>query len=217
VTLLRSVVGRIGMIVTDVTAARATPLIDEIVLPPLDRRRALRLIRRTHPQLSAEEHDRLVAAAEGNPLLLTHLVSGGSVSPTLRAAVTDRLLSSPPDTLDELGKLALRGAPVARVHSRSCPRPRSDHVTRDPTVPIWFVHDLFAETVLELLDEPRLTTCVERSPRRCHRPRQHASISPSDRPRPPPAPPRTPLSGPTRRCVPISWCSPLTRSGRTRP
>lgn len=156
--VLRSLIGRVGMIVSsrDVQPLGSHPLVDHVVLPPLDRRQALRLVRRLHPELAGAQRDRLVEAAHGNPLLLAHLARGGSISPTLRAAVTDRLLACPPGTLTELGKLALRGAPVDAPSLPLLTAGDLELTTRTSGGALWFVHDLFASTVLELLGEHRL-------------------------------------------------------------
>lgn len=158
VAVLQTLVGRAGMIVSSRNAhpLGPHPLVDEVVIRPLDRRHALRLVRRVHPDLGGPERDRLIDAAQGNPLLLTHLARGGSISPTLRAAVTDRLLACPPATLAELGKLALRGAPVDAGAVPLLAAGDISLTSRRADGAIWFVHDLFASTVLELLDPHQL-------------------------------------------------------------
>jgi DNA-binding CsgD family transcriptional regulator len=82
-----------------------------IMLTPLSSSSARTLARRLHPDLPDDDRERLIAIAAGNPLLLTTLIEGRVVSPTMLAAVERRLAVLDPAIRDALGKLALLARP----------------------------------------------------------------------------------------------------------
>ncbi len=152
-------VGRVPMLVTSRqrTALGDIDGVTVIDVPPLEWDDADELAQRVHPELSADNRASLVESAAGNPLLIMHLAHGEQVSPTLRAALRERLSRARPGTLKVLARIALHGRP-APSHWVALP----DTTDAEGMVEsvgdhrVWFVHELFASEVLELLDSEQL-------------------------------------------------------------
>lgn len=155
--VVSALVGRVPMLVS---SRSARPLgasdVTELAVPPLDRGQAAELVRRRHPGLDDAERERIVAVSGGNPFLLENLAHEGTVSPTLRAAVGHLVAELPDPVVDELGRLALRGAPApsgafARLGSHD-----GGMITTTADGTIWFAHDLFRTAIEDALSPGRL-------------------------------------------------------------
>ncbi len=159
VQVVRRLVGRVPMIVTSREQAALTEAMGVTVIevPPLDRDEADALAQHVHAGLN--EHDRasLVDSAAGNPLLILQLVYAESVSPTLSAAVRERLARARPGTVQVLARLALHGRPAPR-HWVALPDSTDAEgmATAVGADRVWFAHDLFAQEVLALLDDDQI-------------------------------------------------------------
>ena len=152
-------VGRVPMLVTTRTSTPLDALagVTTLDVPPLTPDEATELVRRTHGDLAAQGRAALLEAAAGNPLLLLVLPQPGGISPTLGAAVRERLSRAAPGTLDVLARLALHGRPAPRhwVASLISADAEGMIVSVDDGH-VWFTHDLIATSVLEQLDPVRL-------------------------------------------------------------
>ena len=86
--------------------------VDHVPIGPLSRRTARRLATRMHPDLSTDALDRLLDAADGNPLLLGALAGDGVTSLTLQAAVAERLRHLPRHAHEAVALLAIHDRPL---------------------------------------------------------------------------------------------------------
>ncbi len=170
IAVVARLVGRSRLVLTarDRSALPDVPALTIIEIEPLSDQAAASVMRKLHPQLDASRRSKLVAAADGNPLLLKALVLDGDVSPTLAAALTTRLAHLTPEDRDTFGRLALHGgaAPTRIVGSLSQPSSSSLAVSDGTT--IRFLHPLISETMLTLLSEAeearlrrQLVPCVD--------------------------------------------------------
>jgi DNA-binding CsgD family transcriptional regulator/tetratricopeptide (TPR) repeat protein len=125
----------------------------EIVVDPLDGTTSRALARKLHPDLTADEIDRLVGSAGGNPLLLEQLVHRGRTTPTLRAAATERLKAMPQPVRDLVTELALlrRPVPLDMFEVERGELPAGFVVRGGRSVTL--VHDLLADAAVDALDE----------------------------------------------------------------
>jgi DNA-binding CsgD family transcriptional regulator len=158
--VLVQLAGRVPLLVTARPGPHVTPLASSaevLQVEPLKRSAASALARRLHPALSAVERARLVAAAAGNPLLLHQLVMGTSSSPTLAAAIADRVRRLPIAVTDGLGRLALQGCPSRPALLGPGASAAEGLVVHDEEGNAWFSHEQIAVEVLALLDAPTRT------------------------------------------------------------
>lgn len=156
--VLELLVGRIPFLATSrVRVALADHVeVTDVVVKPLDARSAASLVRRVHPELSGEHRARLLAAADGNPLLLCQLANAGEVSPTLNAALSERLRHLSGETVDALSRLALHGRPAPPELVGAVGSPSSwPFIVSSDDGSVWFSHAEFAGAVVAILDDDR--------------------------------------------------------------
>lgn len=158
IEVLDRLIGALPIVVTarsEVSDA-ARSLLDRcetLQLAPLSPTAAERLARRIHPGIGDTERGELLRLAGGNPLLLERLVDRvEAVSPTLEAAVADRLVALPPHVQRPLGLLALLGRPASSDLLGDVAELPHDLVDqRDGLVTLR--HDALAQGIVALLDD----------------------------------------------------------------
>ncbi len=155
--VLSHLAGRVPLLVTarpgdHVVALSSFATVFEV--EPLAPGAAATLVRRLHPHLNAAERERLIAVAGGNPLLLRELVTGTSSSPTLAAAMADRVRRLPEELTDGLGRLAIQGYPSPPELLAVEMSAITGLVECDAEGNVWFTHEQLAAEVLALLGEP---------------------------------------------------------------
>lgn len=153
--VVASLVGRVPCIVTSRTASAIAGIdgAHSIDVPPLTPSEANELADIALGDRRDELGRALLEAAAGNPLLLLNLPHAGRVSPTLRAAVRERLERADPATIEVLTRLALHGRP-APPHWVALPSSVDAEglVSATSDGRVWFAHDLLMAEVLELVD-----------------------------------------------------------------
>lgn len=121
IDVIGHLVGRIPMVATVRSGAPETvPLLrrlpevgfEELQLGGLPPEDATDLARRTFPSLTNDQLETLVSTADGNPLLLTEIGRGSDVSPSLIAALLDRLTLLSDDGLEAMDRLSVLGHPA---------------------------------------------------------------------------------------------------------
>lgn len=125
---------------------------DRFDLQGLAEAEARELARASHPSVGDDALDAVVAAAQGNPLLLTELGTDGLSSPTLTAALLDRLDHLPSDAREAMHRLSVIGRPASAAELG----PGADHLVsvglahgRGSRYEVH--HDLLAEVVVDQL------------------------------------------------------------------
>lgn len=155
--VVRALVGRVPMLVSSrTTRPLGESTVTEITVPPLDRQHAAELVRRRHPDLDDAARTRIVDVSAGNPFLLTNLAHDGTVSPTFRAAVAHLVAGLTAEVVDELGRLALRGAPAPARDFSLLGSHDNGMTTVAEGDTIWFTHDLFRSAIEDALTPDHL-------------------------------------------------------------
>lgn len=164
VEVLERIVGHVAVVVTarpelGDAAAALVETGKRIDLEPLDGVAADRVARQLHPDLGAAERERLVEAAAGNPLLIERLVGGDQqVSPTLEAAMVERLGALDGGERRTLGLLALLGRPAPPAFVDAPATGWSDLLMAHDGGEVGFRHAALAHGVVALLDDDERRT-----------------------------------------------------------
>jgi DNA-binding CsgD family transcriptional regulator/tetratricopeptide (TPR) repeat protein len=156
--VVHTIIGRVPMIVSSRASLETneTSFLELIEVSPLDRRQADELVRRRHPELGDDQRSLVVAAAAGNPFLLENLSRDGSVSPTFRAAIADRIAQLSNEVVDELEGLALHGAPSPAGGFPALESGVDGITAIAADGNIWFSHDLFRAALQDSLSHDRV-------------------------------------------------------------
>lgn len=160
--VLELVAGRMPLVVTArpgacVTSPSLADGANEIVLGPLGHGATERLARTRHPHLDDTARAALVGVAGGNPLLVEALASPSAwCTPTLRAALGDRLASLDPVVRRALALLVLLGPIAGPALLTESEGSVLDNAGLDPAAVASLRHDLLAVGVEEHIDAGEL-------------------------------------------------------------
>jgi DNA-binding CsgD family transcriptional regulator len=153
--VLQRLVGAVPMLATTRADDPFHGDVMRIDVPPLSARASYALLRRTRPDLSHAAAARVIALANGNPLLLTHLDPddrGRQLSPSLVEAVRSGIDGRTAEERSMLSVLAAYGrpAPAELLGTQTAVAP---FTSVDADGAIWFTHDLFREGVIDLMTD----------------------------------------------------------------